>query len=119
MQRRSRARRFLRKVRPFEHAHHLQDADTAGTRRWRGDHGIAAITAGQRRALNDAVVLQIVKRDGSAVGLHVGCKQSCCLAFVEVFRALIANALQDLGKLGLNQKLAGLKELSVMQKNAL
>ncbi len=55
----------------LEDAEHLEQRDAAGARRRRGDDGVVLVLAGQRRALDRLVALEIGQRDDAAVLRHL------------------------------------------------
>ena len=94
----------------------LEQADAARADRRHRDDVVAAIGAGERRALLRLIGLQVRPRDEAAVCRHVLLDEGGRLAFVESGRALVGDALQRPGQVGLLQDLARLVGRAVLRE---
>ncbi len=97
----------------FEDVEHL-DQHNAARRRRRHRHDVmAAIAAAQRRALDRAVILQILRRHDAAVGLNGGRDAAGGLALVERAGAVACDRRQRVGEIALEQRVAGRERAAI------
>ncbi len=97
----------MREVVAFENVEHLDQLDAARRRRRHRDDVIAAIGAAHRRALDGAVVSQIVGGHHAARGLHGRGDFVRDRPLVEGARALARDRLERLREIALDQTVAG------------
>ena len=117
MQRLRRSPAELTKRISFQDVQHLTDRDTAGTRRRRRDHVIAAVIALDRGAFARPVALQIFQLDDSAAGPARPDDGGGGLATIETGRALPSDQAQCVGEVALHQPLACNKGLSIVEED--
>ncbi len=84
-----------------EDAEHLEDADAAGAGRGRGDDVVAVVVAFEGLALDGVVVAEVGEGDQASVGGFGGGDLLGGLAVVEAGCALLRDAGEGLGELGL------------------
>ena len=111
-------RGLVRQVVAFEDVEHFNKHDAAGRRRRHRDDVIAAIGAAHRRALDDAIGLEIVGGHDAAGGLHRSGDLLRNLAFVKCLRTVLRDGEQRVGKVGLYEPVARRERAAVaFEKN--
>ena len=116
MERVHRAEAQLRDVVAFEDVQHLRDVHARRGGRRRADDLPAAIAAADRRALDHAVVGEVLARDEAAGPLHALDQQVAERAAMQRRLALLGDQGQRLGVVALHQALAGLERRAVGQQ---
>ncbi len=96
------------------HPDQLRQSDAAGAGQRRGIEAVALPVDTHRLAPFDAVGGQVLLADQPVVTLHLGHQQVCGLAFVEIIRPLVGDALQGLGQLRLAEGGTGLHGAEVI-----
>ena len=104
----------------LEDVEHLQDMNAAGGGRCRRDNLEVAEGASDRRALQHAVVGQILFSDQSVIGRHVAGDQCGGLARIKAIGPFVANTRQGACQIRLlKQRTGGGRRVTTLQVNAL
>ena len=108
----------LAEIVALQDVEHLDQRHAAGGRRRHGDDVVAAIAAAQRRALDRAIILQIVRRHDAAGAAHRGGDLLGDAALVEGARAVVGDGLQRVGEIELQQPVAFVQRLAAVEEEA-
>ncbi len=110
--------RELAEIVALQNVEHLDQRHAAGGGRRHGDDIVAAIAAAHRRALDRAVILQIVRRHDAAGAAHRGRDLRGGTAFVEGARPAVGDRLQGVGEIELQQPVAFMQRLAAVEEDA-
>ena len=97
----------------FQNIEHLDQHDAAGRRRRHRDDVIAAISAAHRRALDGAIIFEIVGGHDAAGSLHRRGDLLRDVAVIECLRSALRDGRERGGEIGLHEAIAGRQRAAV------